>query len=323
MGEEIEELEGQEESSLMDDLAEAWDAAEAAEEPEAPVEEPDEADAPIKEPEDAPVEAAEAAPEEDGPPAALPPAAREAWKETPDAVKQHIAENEKRMESMAQKYGADANRARQMDQTLAPYQQLFAINGGAAQTLPGLLQTASVLQMGSPQQKAQQVAALIKQFGVDIQTLDGMLVGEAPPQEVQQQQQIDQIVNQRIQQYEQAQQQQRRQQHMHQVQDELQQFASNPQNEFYNDVKADMADILDMAANRNQDMTLEQAYQKAVALHPQISQIMSARQSQQSVSQKRQAASSISGGPGGSPQSAAPNSTRAAIEEAWENAGRM
>jgi len=335
---------GEESRSLMDDLAEAWDAAEA----DLPDEEQHDdelhqqsepaeirADNESAGPEGSAggaedgdlVQGGEAATGEAGneqatPPVGLSPAAREVWNEVPDAVKAEITKREQDYERGIMKYSQNAKRAEMMDQMLGPYQQLFSINGGPGKTLPGLLQVASQLQMGTPQQKASTVASLIKQFGVDIGTLDNLLVGEAPPQEVLQQQTIEQQVQQGIARWQQAQAAQAQQYTAQQVNTELQQFASDPQNEFYADVRSDMADLLDMAARRNQSMTLQQAYERAVQIHPQISQIIAARGQKQNTSMKQRAASSISGAPGGQGGGADVSSTRAALEEAWANAGR-
>ena len=263
------------------------------------------------------------------PPRSMSPAAREQWKDTPDAVRQEFARIDQRMEGMAQKYGRDAQRAQQMDRALAPFSQLFAMNGGPGETLPGLLQTASVLQMGAPQQKAEMVANIIKQFGVDINTLDNLLVGEAPPPEVQQQTQVQQAVQQAVAPYQQtlsqlqAQQQYAAQQSQQEVASEVDAFARQPENEFYHDVKADMADILDMAANRGIEMDLKTAYDRACLMNPEISKIIQTRQGAQSTQQKRRASSSIHGTPGGEGDVAAPNSIAAALNDAWDNAGRV
>lgn len=262
------------------------------------------------------------------PPVSLSAAAREVWKDTPEALRKEVTKREQDYAKGIQRYAESAKRAEAMDRTLQPYQQLFAMNGGAAQTMPGLLQTASVLQMGNPQQKAQQVAAIIQQFGIDIGTLDNLLIGEAPSQEVQNQTAIQQAVQQAVMPYQQfanqqAQQQQYAAQQAHnEVANEVQQFAQSNANEFYNDVKAEMADILDLAANRGREMGMQEAYDQACQLNPQIRQIVQGRQSQQSVDSKRKAGSSIHGTLGGDGGSSAPDSTRAAIEMAWESTGR-
>ena len=260
------------------------------------------------------------------PPAGISLEAREAWSEVPDAVKQDIIRREQDYGKGIEKHRRNAQRAEMMDRTLQPYQQLFAMNGGASQFMPNLLQTAAGLQMGTPAQKAQIAAKLIQDFGVDIKALDSALVGEAPPKEMQAQQQLDQYLNQKIQPLQQqlAQYQQRdqyaAQQAQSEVASEVQSFGS--QNEFYNDVRADMADLLDLAANRGRELSMQQAYEMACNQHPTISKIMQQRASSQQVQQKRGAAASIHGSPGGSMQSA-PNSMTAALNDAWDNAGRM
>jgi len=327
------------------DLKAAWDNSESTEEtPEEDVSHETseetidesggwEGDAPNEEP----LTAAEAGEEaggdtgggaEDFAPKSLSATAREAWRDTPQAMRDEITKREADFQRGIQKYAENANRAEAMDNVLAPYQQLFAMNGGAQETLPGLLQTASVLQMGSQPQKAQMLANLIQQFGVDIPTLDGVLSGQGVPQEMQQQDAVQQAVQQAIAPYQQQLQQQRVQQEQavqyqqQEIQSDIQRFASDPKNEFYNDVRSSMADIMDLAANQGREMTLGQAYQTACQLNPEIAKIQAARQSARAAQQARRAGSSISGTPGGQGDVMAPDSMRGAIEDAWDNAGR-
>ena len=326
----------EEESSLNDDLAAAWEASEASIDDDIEQEAPVEAQAP----EEAPVEAAaevpegvEAPPTDDKPaedgaaPQSLSPEAREKWKDTPAEVKAEFKRMDQRIEGMAQKYGQSYQRTQQMDKALAPFSQYFQMNGGAGQTIQSLLQTGSMLQMGTPQQKAAMTAQIIKQFGIDINTLDSMLVGEAPAPEQQQQQQFEQMLNQKLQPLQQQlQTYQQREQYeqkvqQHQVGTEIQQFASK--NEFYNDVRADMADLLDLAANRNRPMDMDEAYRIACSQHPTISKIIAARGSQETVNRKRQAASSIRGNPGGDSMSSGASSISAALNDAWDSVGRV
>ena len=328
-------------NTLSDDLAAAWDEAEEAEneglpEPAAEAHDTDDTDSGPEggtpEPDDAdgvpelqePVQAAEAGAdtpsvEEDKAPPGLAPAAREAWKDVPDSVKAEIRKREQDYERGIVKYADNAKRAEAMDKTLAPYQQFFAMNGGAAQTIPGVLQSAALLQMGSPQQKAQTTAQLIQQFGVNIRMLDELLVGEKPTQA---EPDVNQLVDQRMQAWQQQQAQASRKQQEAGIADEIGQFANDPKNEFYRDVADDMADIMDIAARRGKDLSLKDAYDRACSMNPQISQIIQARQAQQTTAQKVRAAASISGGPGGPGDSAPPDSLRGALEEAWDTAGR-
>jgi hypothetical protein len=262
-------------------------------------------------------------------PPSLSPAAREEWKNAPEAVRKEFKRLDERMEGLAQKFGKNAQRAEAMDRSIAPFAQYMQMNGGPGQSIKGLLETGSMLQMGSPQQKAQVVAQLISQFGVDIQSLDNLLVGSAPTQENQQTSQLQEMINQQIApmqqqlgQYQQAEQ-QHQQQQQSQVGNEIQQFANDPANEFYGDVRGRMADELDLAAKSGQQLGLKEAYDLAVRANPDIFKIVSARESAKNLGSKRKAATSIHGTPQGSSAGSGQASIRSAIESAWDNAGQI
>lgn len=263
-----------------------------------------------------------AAAQDDGPPKGLSPAAREAWKDTPKAIQEDIRKREADFEAGIQRYAEDAKRVQQMDTVLQPYQQLFALNGGPQNTLPGVLQTAAILQMGSEQQKAQTIYNLMTQFNVPVQAVDDLLVGKQVNPQVRQNDQLNQMLDQRlapltnfVNQFQQAQQTQD-QQAQQAAQQALAEFAKT--HEFYEDVKGDMADLIEMASRRGQALSNEDAYNKAVQLHPQISQILTARQSQESVQRKKLAAKPLHGGQTGEPGTAPTDSRTADIENAWD-----
>jgi hypothetical protein len=325
-----------EENSLSEDLAAAWD--EDPETDEIPVEETTTSADPEPEAEPAGAELAvvdDPAPEavaepvaEGAAPQSLSATAREAWKDTPKAMQDEIAKREHDFATGIQKYAEQAKRADGMDRSLQPYQQYLSMNGGAGKALEGLLQTGSGLQMGSPIQKAQIIGNLIQQFGVDIQTLDGLLSGNGAPPEVAQHSAVQAQIDAAVAPYQQhmAQQQQRQQYENQQagnaINGEITTFSAAPENEFYHDVKMQMADILDLASNRGQQMGLKEAYAMACQLNPEIKKIVDGRAIAASSGSRRRAASSIHGNPGGPGGVGAPGTMRSAIEDAWENSGR-
>jgi hypothetical protein len=207
-----------------------------------------------------------------------------------------------------------------MDQTLQPYHQYFAMNGGAQRSITTALQTAALLQMGSPAQKAQAIAGLINQFGVDVPTVDNLLTGEDIPQEQQVTSQVQQAVQQAVAPYQeyfrsaQTQQVQNQQRMSEQAATELGEFSSS--HEFYNDVAGLMADILDLGSARGQEVSLEDAYTQACAMTPEVSQVMQMRQNSQNLTQKRKAASTVSGPPSGEKPVNKPTTIRGALEAA-------
>jgi hypothetical protein len=262
-------------------------------------------------------------------PKSLSPAAREEWKNAPESVRKEFKRMDDRMEGLAQKFGKNAQRAEQMDQAIAPFAQYMQMNGGPGQSIKGLLETGSMLQMGSPHQKAQVVAQIISQFGVDIQSLDNMLVGKGPSQEAEQNSQFQSMVNnavapmqQQLAGYQQRDQ-QNYQQQQQQIGSEIQTFANDPKNEFYSDVSLRMAEELEMASNAGRQLGLPDAYDLAVRANPEIFKIVQARQAAQSLGNKRKAATSIHGTQTGVADKTGAASLRNTIEDAWDNAGRM
>ena len=270
---------------------------------------------------------------QDGPESSAPVSwsakAREGWKDLPKEARQYIHQREHQMQVGLQKNAEGARRAAAMDQTLSPYQQYFAMSGGAGQTIQGLLQAGATLTMGSPAQRAQTVANIIKQYGVDVNALDSLLVGKPQEPAGQQDFQVQQAIQQALAPYqrymaEQQQNQQARQQQTQQeAGSEVQRFSADPKNEFYKDVRMDMADILDLAANRGLQMSMEDAYNRACLMHPEISTIVQTRQKQQALLPKKKAAVSISGGQGGAGGSGGAETTRQALEAAWDNYGSV
>jgi len=266
----------------------------------------------------------------DGPPVALSPEAREAWKDTPKVMQSAIAEREREYTMGLQKHADNAARAVDMDRALEPFRQYMGMAGGPpAQVIGNLLQTASILQMGSPVQRAQQVATLITQFGVNIDALAAALDGAPQPAGVQRESEMTTAINTALKPYQEmlSQQQQFQQQQYQQgqqvVDTDIQAFAADAKNEFYNDVKIDMADIFDLAEKRGIEMTMPEAYRRACLIRPDIQAIVKGRAKQHIVDSRRTAASSIHGTPGGSGGGPGDLTLRDQLSNAWDEAARQ
>ena len=226
---------------------------------------------------------------------------RENWKNLDSQTKDEFRRYEERIGGMAQKYAHDARRAQAMDKVIQPYSQLMQMNGGPQNILPALLQTGAALQTGNEVERARTVASLISQFQVNPAQVAGFLKGENP--EPSQNEQIQQMINkqmapvhQQLQHYQQRDQ-QMRQQGQEQIKGKIREFAQA--NEFYGDLSETMADIMDIAARNGREMGLQEAYDAAAWQHPEIRKVMLARQSQGQIQQRKRAASSIHGTPGG------------------------
>ncbi len=234
------------------------------------------------------------------------PQLREEFSQLSPTLQAQINKRETEMNKF-QNEGAESRKfGERMGQALQPYQALMQAHGtnDPIAAVNGLMDTANTLQMGTPQQKATKLAEMVQHYGVDISLLDGALVGN--PQTNPQQSQLEQMLEQKlapmnnfmnsVQQNQQYSQQQTQQN----AATEVSQFEQSA--EFINDVRNDMADLLDMAASRNQTMSLQQAYDKAIMLHPEISSVLDQRKKDDAIKgkgnlirQKRQASSSLNG----------------------------
>jgi predicted phage tail protein len=272
----------------------------------------------------------------DKPPVGWNPELREQWAGLPAGVKEQINAREQHM-AQAMQGTAQARQIAQdftgMSQKYGSVMSAEGINN-PLQMVDSMFQAVTELRMGTPAQKAQKIAQLIQNYGVDIATLDDSLsaqVSGQPQQNAQpqmdpnMQHMIDQRmapVNQMMQQLA-GMQQQKQVQSQQQAQQEVQQFSQ--QAEFLNDVRHDVADLIDMATRQGRDMPLQEAYDKACAMNPQIANVLAQRAQQQNLVQagqnigsKKMAASSLSPGNRGSNVKAVGDSISDQLNAAWD-----
>jgi len=176
------------------------------------------------------------------------------------------------------------------------------------------------------------VAGIVNQFGVGrfgqnfIQALDSALAGQVPQVDPQQAA-LDQALNQRLApvqqmltQFQQAQQ-ARQQMVTQRAQSQVAQFLQRA--EFGEDVREEMADLLETAQRRGQNLSLVDAYKKACMLNDRVRTVLRGRaksrgaQNQTAVAQRaRQAAVSVTGAAPAGALRQDPTDVRSAIEAA-------
>lgn len=272
------------------------------------------------------------------PPRGVPPGLRSHWTGLTPEWRAHIAETHTKLGEIEQQYQPSVQFTQRFLQTIQPFQHAIQAEtgGDAIKAVAGLMDTATRLRFGTPAEKAQTVAQIIKAYGVDIETLDGALVGAAPPPGQQGvdpntiQQAVQQALSPLMQQVQQRRAQQE-QETAQRVESEIAAFAADTKNEFFEDVRDMMADAMEVAERNGKPITLADAYQSACWLHPEIRKIMLARQQGQSAqtltaaaTRAKAAAVSVKGSaPVGSPEPSAPSSVRDAIEMAIEAHSRV
>ena len=258
--------------------------------------------------------------------------AKQHWNELPQPVREEAVRRERDINAALRESAEARQRWGQFEEAIAPFQANIAASGVDPLTATrSLMQTEAGLRMGSVQQKAQIVANIVQQYGIDLRTLDSVLAGQAPQQGGQNghdDSRLLEAIDQRlapVYQYMGDQKQtaqEAEQRAVEEAQADVDRFAADPNNVFFEDVRDDMFLLVDAADRAGRQMTIEQAYRAAVNSNPKIAALeqkrqaaLTAQKTAQSLESKKRAAASIAAP---SPQPAsAPTTLRGAIEEAW------
>ena len=266
-------------------------------------------------------------------PASWKPEAREHWAQLPENVRAEVARRESEVARTLQESAEARKTAEAVMKTIEPYQAFIkAENSNPIQAIDNLMSTAARLRTGTAPELAQLVAGIVNQYGTGrfgnafIEMLDSALAGQAPQQDPQQIA-IEQVLNQRLApmqnmltQFQQAQMAQQ-QQVAQAAQSEVQNFLD--QAEFGNDVREDMADLLETAQRRGQNMSLQDAYKKACLMNDNVRSVLTqrvrakgAQQTTQAAQKARSAAVQVSGSAPMGALKQDPTDVRSAIEAA-------
>lgn len=273
-------------------------------------------------------------PKTDRAPASWRPELREHWASVPDPVKEIIAKREYEIDKTLKETVDARQYAEAINKAFAPYEAYIrAENANPLQVIDNLMGTAVRLRTSTGPELATMMANLVQQYGIGrfgpqfVELLDGALSGQAPavnPAQAQIQQAIQQQLApvqsfmQQFQQMQAAQQAKVGQQ----AANEVEQFLSRT--EFGNDVRAEMADIMELAEKRGNSLSLQEAYRQACLLNPGVRSTLqkrhAAKQSQAQTATVQRAKAAAVSVPSAGPKlgSAAPPSDdiRSAIEAA-------
>lgn len=256
------------------------------------------------------------------PPPSWSPAARETWATLPPAARAEVVKREREVVTALQASDVARKFQTEFQAAVGPYEGMIRAEGGnPVAAAASLFQTAAALRTAPPAIKAQIVAGIIRDFRVDVDGVASALDGQPMPQQ-QQQQFRDPRFDQLMAQLQQAQQ-QRSQTFLDTQHRTVAEFEDA--HEFTNDVREDMADVLELTAKRGLSLSLDEAYARAIALHPEISSVLQQREAAQaagkaqaSTQRARAAASSVRSQPTGGSPSPQSRDRRADLEAAIE-----
>lgn len=268
--------------------------------------------------------------------------AKKLWEQLPLQVRQEVARRERDISMKVQEAAQDSKRVQEVMQVIAPSRAIIDqhYGGNPMNAINTMLGVDRVMRTGTVSQKVQIVTNMIKDFGVDIVALDAALSGQQMPESFQQQSTIEQLLEQKLapfQQFLQTQQQQAQQQAQQvqqQVMHTVESMATDPQYPYFDDVRGDMADIIEINARRGVSVSLEDAYHRAVRMNDDVYRASSTRDSTQAATQQaldahraaqaaKGASVSVSGSPTGTGRNAGnPSDLRGTIASMFDG-GRL
>lgn len=261
------------------------------------------------------------------------PELRDSFKTLAEPIRNEILRREADVARFVQETAGYRKYIQDFEQVCAPFQHVISLEGGdPLKAFGDYLRTASLLRMGTPLEKAQAVANAVKTFAVDVQTLDQALAAVFGGQPLAPQpgngangaqpQFQDPRVDQLITALQQSQTQRTQEQEERQL-TEIQAFRADPKNEFFEDLRKDIADLLEFNANRGVKMSLQQAYDMTAQMHPEIGKLWAQKKAQAQaadnaklIAQKRKAMVGVPGTPDLSRQQQAPETLRDSIAQA-------
>lgn len=264
------------------------------------------------------------------------PTIREKFGALPDDVQEEVLRRETHTDKVLRE-SAEARRLHQEFNTvMSPYlAHIQAENATPMQAISSLMNTAYILRSAQPAQKANLVADLIFQYNVHPELLDQALAarvqGRPAPFDP-----VMQAIDARLKPVTdfmtsmQGAMNSSNAKFASEAENEFNAFANDAKNEFFSDVRMDMATLLDQARAVGAPMTLQAAYDRAILLHPEISKVVEDRKLKQAAAQRSAAAAAAkkagasvgNGAPsssGGGGQPASPKlERRSAIEAAFD-----
>lgn len=229
------------------------------------------------------------------------PHVREKWNTLPREVQEEIVRREGDTLRLIGSVGQKIKFADEVSQQLAPFaERLQGNNVQPGAFVADVFQTVRSLASGSMEQKAAVVANIVQSYGIDLRVLDSVLAHRlsAPPPspEVIQARQLAARAQAVLEQHSNGQVQQAQQT----ASQAMEAFSADPKNEFFNDVREMMADLLEAGRAKS----LEDAYQASIWANPDTRKILLQREAQQRIAsrsdraaQARRASSSVHGSP--------------------------
>lgn len=209
----------------------------------------------------------------------------------PAHIQDEVLKRESDFHNGIQQYREKAEIGDRISRIVQPYEPLIRAQGSTSeQTIGHLLNTAYVLNAGTPEQKQQMLYQIAREYNIDT---NGLTQQDERPDYVRQ---LEQQLNQ-LQGSIQSQRQMAQQQTVQEAQSSIEQFrnetdeSGSPKHLYFDDVRDEMADRIDAAARQGRQLSLQDAYDAAIWARPDIREtLMTAKQQEADAKRKQEQA---------------------------------
>lgn len=240
----------------------------------------------------------------DRPPQSWKPNAKAQWNGLSLEVRQEIARREREMERGLAETAQGRKFVKEFHEAVAPFAPRYrAANLSPVQAVRGLMYADHVLSSAPAAQRAQFMAKMINDYGIDVNMLDAALSGTLeeradPRNQVREAVQQELAPIRDILQRQSEAEQQAQQRAAQKLAQEIEAMAENVEKYPYFDmVREDMADILEIQSKKGLSLSLDQAYTRAVAMNPEANKLSAVQAQNQKAQRALAASASVTGSP--------------------------
>ncbi len=231
------------------------------------------------------------------PPRSWSPEAKAEFAGLKPAVQADILKREREISQGLERVAPMKQHFERFSEVVKPFEPLLQAYGAdPLEAVKTLMSTRAALEIGTPEQKAQIVAGIIHDFGLDVTLLDNMLVQRGAVQPFRPAQParpapVDPRIEELLTQFQAAK--------VAKAEAEIDKVAALPH---FEELREDIADVVEAFHGAGKTITLEGAYKRALAMNPDLEPAAAAapmisKSQAAAILASRNAASSVSGAP--------------------------
>jgi hypothetical protein len=244
--------------------------------------------------------------------------AKEVWAALPETARKEVMRRERQINQVLHETAEVRQNYQAVQQVAQQYEgKLKEWGAQPHQVFQEFMEADRNLSSGPMPNRAAYMAKLIKEYAIDLRDLDSALAGTAPAPQFDVQAQVEAIVNQRLAPFQQRMQAEEQAQ-VQQAAQTIQAMEGNPDYPHFEDVREEMADLIELNFKRGIAISLDEAYNRTVGYKGLAKPQRNAQDTQKALA----ASVSVGGSPAAVSNAGNPSDLRGTILQALEGGRR-